>query len=140
MIVEISTQGSVLSRDHEQFVVKNSEGKNEIPSEMVEAIIITSNSLISTQAIRLRLERNIQLVISDWSGRPVARLWASTQGRAVNIRRGQYFAEGTKLAFNISRELVLTKLRRQKYILQYLKSNRSHSTEELIHFRHCKHQ
>ena len=75
MIVEISTHGSSLKRDHDCFIIQNINEKTEIPAEKIDAINITANVLISTQAIRLCIEKNIQLVISDYYGRPFSRLW-----------------------------------------------------------------
>lgn len=131
MIVEISTHGSVLKRDHETFLVVNENEKAEVPAEKVDTIIITANTLISTQAIRLCIERNIQLVISDWSGRPVGRLWVSTSGKNTEIRRKQYFNQDTGIAFNISLEVTAIKLKRQKKFLADLKHNRRGSNNEL---------
>ena len=38
MIVEISTHGSSLKRDHDCFVIQNINEKIEIPAEKVDAI------------------------------------------------------------------------------------------------------
>ncbi len=86
MIVEVTTHGSVIKRDHDSFLIKSDDSSSEIPAEKIDAIIISSNSLISTQAIRLCIEKEIQLVVSDWTGRPMARLWSSTPGKATQIR------------------------------------------------------
>jgi len=53
MIVEISEHGSVLKRNHDCFIVQTSTDKIEIPAEKVDAIIITANALVSTQAVAL---------------------------------------------------------------------------------------
>ncbi|MDE1862743.1 MAG: CRISPR-associated endonuclease Cas1 [Thaumarchaeota archaeon] len=131
MIVEVTTHGSVIKRDHDSFVIKNDDSSSEIPAEKIEAIIITSNSLISTQAIRLCIEKEIQLVVSDWSGRPIARLWSSTPGKATQIRRRQYLTQETRLSFEISRHIVSVKLQRQRKFLRYLINNRDSVPEQL---------
>jgi len=124
MIVEVSTHGSIVKRNHDQLIIKNSEEKTEIPAEKVDAIIISSNSLISTGAIRLCLEKEIQMIISEWSGRPIARLWASTPGKSTEIRRLQYTNLDTQLGLKICKEIVILKLKRQKKLLLNLKNNR----------------
>lgn len=131
MIVEVTTHGSVVKRNHDSFVIKNDESSSEIPAEKIDAIIISSNSLISTQAIRLCIEKEIQLVISDWAGRPVARLWSSTPGKATQIRRSQYLAQETKAAFEISLHIVKLKLEKQRKFLKYLKNNRDQAPLQL---------
>lgn len=131
MILEISTHGSTLKRNHESFLIQNAEEKKEIPAEKVEAIIISSNAFVSTQAIKLCLEKQIQLVITEWSGKPVGRFWVSTPGKSTEIRRMQYANLDSKIGLEISRNIVITKLRRQKGILAELASNRTSPPLEL---------
>lgn len=131
MILEISSHGSVLKRQNDLFIVKNEDGKSEVPAEKVDAIITSANILISSQAIKLCIEKNIQLVVTDWAGRPVARLWASTAGKSTELRRRQYANQDTVLAVQISLELVMTKLKRQKELLQDLKNNRKVDVPEI---------
>jgi len=124
MIVEISEHGSVLKRDHECFIVQSQTEKTEIPAEKVDAIIMTANALVSTQAVALCLEKNIQLVLANWAGKPFGRFWVSTPGRATEIRRRQYLHQDTPLAFKISKDIVACKLRSQRKLLVDLKANR----------------
>lgn len=131
MILEISTHGSTLKRDHDSFIIQNVEQKSEIPAEKVDAIIVSTNALISSQAIRLCLEKQIQLVIAEYGGKPIARLWSSTPGKATQIRRNQYLNVGTKVGFDICIDIMMTKLKRQKNLLIDLKNNRKQSTPEI---------
>jgi len=131
MILEVTTHGSVIKRNHDSFLIKNENDSSEIPAEKIDAIIISSNSLISTQAIRLCIEKEIQLVISDMVGRPIARLWSSTPGKATQIRRSQYLTQETKLAFEISKHIVQIKLEKQRKFLRYLKNNRNKVPEQI---------
>jgi CRISPR-associated protein Cas1 len=131
MILEISTHGSYLTRNHESFVVKSAETKNEIPAEKIESIIITANASISTQAIQLCIEKEIQLVIAEWSGRPIGRFWVSTPGKSTEIRRMQYANMNSDTGLEISKELVGLKLKRQRRLLVELKNNRTSSISHL---------
>ncbi len=124
MIVEITTHGSALKRNHDSFIVQTSDEKTEIPAEKVDAIIISSNSLISTQAVRLCIEKQIQLVISTWSGKPIARMWSSSPGKSTELRRSQYLNKDTVIGYDISLNILAKKLKRQKQFLVDLKNNR----------------
>ncbi len=129
MILEISTHGSAIRRKRERFVVETKlpDGEREsteIPAEKIEAIIVTANAMISTQAVKLCIERQIQLVLAGYGGRPYARMWASTPGKTTEVRRMQYLNSDTKTAVEISREIVLEKLKGQKKLLLDLKNNR----------------
>lgn len=57
MILEVSTHGSTIKRDHDSFIIHTKDEKNEIPAEKVDAVIVSANALISTQAIRLCIEK-----------------------------------------------------------------------------------
>ncbi len=124
MIIEINTHGSTLKRNHDSFVIHTKDEKTEIPAEKVDTVIISANALISTQAVRLCIEKQIQMVISTWSGKPIARLWSSTQGRSTQLRRNQYLNQDTVIGFDISIMILEKKLREQKMFLIYLKNNR----------------
>ena len=124
MIIEISTHGSTLKRNHDSFIIQTKDEKTEIPAEKVDAVIISANALISTQAVRLCIEKQIQMVISTWSGKPIARLWSSTQGKSTQLRRNQYLNQDTVIGFDISVMVLEKKLREQKAFLIYLKNNR----------------
>jgi CRISPR-associated protein Cas1 len=132
MIVEISEHGSTLKRDHECFIVQTPTGKTEIPAEKVDAILLTANALISTQAVALCLEKNIQLVLANWTGKPFGRFWVSTPGRATQYRRKQYLHQDTAIAFQISKDIVTCKLRAQRKLLIDLKGNRKTPNETII--------
>lgn len=131
MIIEISEHGSVLKRNHDCFLVQTPSDKIEIPAEKVDAIMITANALVSTQAVALCLEKGIQLVLANWSGKPFGRFWMSTPGRATEVRRKQYLHQESALAFELSKEIVSRKLREQKKLLIDLKNNRKAPSEKV---------
>ncbi len=131
MIIEISEHGSTLKRNHDCFLVQTPSDKIEIPAEKVDAIMITANALVSTQAVALCLEKGIQLVLANWSGKPFGRFWMSTPGRATEVRRKQYLHQDSALAFELSKEMVSRKLREQKKLLVDLKNNRKTPSEKV---------
>jgi len=132
MILEISTHGSSLKRDHDCFIIQNRDEKTEIPAEKIDAINITANILVSTQAIKLCIEKNIQLVVSDYYGRPFSRMWASTPGKSTELRRNQYLNQDSIFALKFSQKIVDLKLKRQRKYLIYLGNNRKNKPTEIL--------
>jgi len=133
MIIEISTHGSFIKRDHDSFVITSKDEKTEIPAEKVDAVIITANALISTQVIQLCIEKHIQMVISKWSGKPIARMWSSTPGKSTQLRRHQYLNQDTITGFEISKIILEKKLQEQKKFLNDLKNNRDSPPVKIEH-------
>lgn len=131
MIVEITTHGSTIKRNHDSFIISNPNEKTEVPAEKISAIIISANSLVSTQAIKLAMEKQIHVVFSNWSGHPFARVWASSAGKATELRRWQYLNQDTAVGLEISLDIVTKKLRRQKKLLVELKHNREKKFHEI---------
>ena len=128
MIIDIATHGASLHRKRERFVVKiPDQSDEEVAAEMVDAIMVTSNAMISTAAMRLCIERHIQLVVASWSGKPLARMWTSSPGRQTQIRRQQYTNLDTEFAFDTAKKILLEKLSKQKRFLLELKQNREPS-------------
>ena len=124
MIVEVSTHGSVIKRDHDSFVVKCGAESTEIPAEKVSAILVTANALVSTSAIKLAMEKQIQMVFAGWSGKPFARVWASSQGKASWLRRWQYMNQEGAVGLGIAADITRKKIRRQRALLAALAANR----------------
>lgn len=124
-IIEVSKHGTALVRDHESIKLKNKEDSIEIPIEKIEAIIITANVLVSSQVIKLCNERQIQMVFANYAGIPYARIWNSSFGKTSSIRRQQYLNQNTNFSLNLSRKLVVQKIKRQKNFVRELKNNRS---------------
>lgn len=137
MIVEVSTHGSAIRRRRDRFIVetKEADGKRtqeEVPAEKVDAIMVTANAMISTQAVKLCIEKQIQLVLASYGGRPFARMWASTPGRATEVRRRQYLNADTHIALCISQDVVLGKLRGQRRVLLDLRNNRRRTGSDKV--------
>jgi len=131
LIVEISKHGTSLKRNHKSFVIKNNDEVIDIPAEKVDAFIISANCNITTQFIKLCLERQIQMVLTEYSGQPFARLWSSAYGRTTSIRRAQYLNQESTLSKKIAKNLVIAKLKKQKSLLLELRNNREEHIVEL---------
>ena len=137
MIIEVATHGSAIRRRRDRFIIEtkmpdDKKEQTEIPAEKIDAIMVTANAMISTAAVKLCIEKQIQLVLASYGGKPYARMWASTPGRATEIRRMQYINSDTIIALEISQEIVLEKLKGQKKILLDLKNNRRRTGNDAI--------
>jgi len=132
MILEIAEPGAYLSRKHDLFIVKVGDEKREIPAIKVEGIVVFENALITTSAIKLCLEREIQLVLCDRTGQLYGRFWHSSSGKNTELRRRQYAAIENACGAKIMRYILEIKLEEQRKLLRYLRNNRTIQTPETI--------
>ncbi len=66
----INEFGSYLSKKENRFVIKTKDKTEEFSSDNVEQIIISSPSSISQSAIKLVIDRNIDIVFTSFVGKP----------------------------------------------------------------------
>lgn len=95
----INTFGTSLSRDNEAFQIIHKDGKQRVPAQGINAIQISRGAQITSDAVLLAIENEIEVLFMDKSGKPVGRIWSSKYGSVSTIRKGQ-------LSFTFSHEAV----------------------------------
>lgn len=96
----LNSFGVSLSRDNEAFVIKTADGKQRIPVEGVKSIQLSRGAQVTSDAVMLAVEHEIELIFTDRSGNPLARIWSPKYGSISTIRKGQ-------LNFNYSHDAVV---------------------------------
>ena len=77
MQLVINSFGSYLRRKDSNFLVKNEERTFEVSVKKVDSILITTSATLSTDAIKLAMDNNIDLIFLDDFGDPYGRVWHS---------------------------------------------------------------
>ncbi len=121
MNLVLTTFGSYLHRNGELFVIKVKEEKNEISARKVRSILITTGATLSTDAIQLAIEKNIDIVFMDKFGGPYGRVWHGKPGSTTAIRRQQLRIADTEDGFKLALSWMLRKIDNQ---IDYLISAR----------------
>lgn len=132
MQLVVNSQGAYISKVEDRFQVKGDSGKQEFSSKKVEKILITSSSTITTEALKLAVENNIDVVFLDYNGKPFARVWHSKLGSITTIRRNQLKLMEHKLGTCLVKEWILQKIEHQIYHLEKLKNNRTEEKVEIL--------
>ncbi|BBO89343.1 CRISPR-associated endonuclease Cas1 [Desulfosarcina ovata] len=119
MQLVINTPGTLITQKDGIFRLKNQDKRFDVSPLKVESIVITNKAMLSTQAVALSLEHNIDIVFLDGYGDPVGRVWFAKTGSTAMIRRRQLTAEvnGEKGLALVS-DMISQKLDNQ---FQYLK-------------------
>lgn len=85
----LNTFGVCLNRDNEAFVVTHKDGRQRIPVEGIDSIQIAKGIQVTSDAILLALEHEIEILFTEKSGHPVGRVWSPRYGSISTIRKGQ---------------------------------------------------
>ena len=104
MNLALTTFGTYLHREGELFVIKAKDKIQQISSRKVRSIFITTGASLSSDAIELAIEKNIDIVFINKHGEPFARVWHGKLGSTTAIRRQQLriadVEDGFKLALS----------------------------------------
>jgi len=126
MQLVFNTHGSSLRRKADRFVVRipNRASTVEIAARKVQSIVVASSIHLTSSAIELATQHNIDICFLDKSGSPFSRLWQSRMGSTVTIRREQLIASDTSVGLAIALGWVQKKLENQSAFLKQLATRR----------------
>lgn len=77
MQLVINTPGTFIAQKDECFRLKQQERQFDVSPLKVESLVIPNPVMISTQAVVMALEHNIDVIFLDAYGDPVERIWFS---------------------------------------------------------------
>jgi len=106
----LTTFGTYLHCSGEMFLVKVGEKTTEHSARKVRPILITTGASLSTDAIQLAIEKNIDIVFLDKFGDPQGRVWHGRPGLIVTIQRQQLRLADTPAGFQLAQSWVVQKL------------------------------
>jgi CRISPR-associated protein Cas1 len=127
----LTTFGTYLHREGEMFVIKIKDQKQDISSRKVRSIYITSGASLSTDAIQLAMEKNIDIVFMDKYGDPYGRVWHGRPGSTTAIRRAQLRLADTDEGVQMALGWMLRKLDNQIEFLQGARKRRTRLSAQL---------
>ncbi|MFH1288563.1 MAG: CRISPR-associated endonuclease Cas1 [bacterium] len=134
MQLVINSYGSYLQRNGDCFKVKVDDKVSEISCKKISSILISTAAYITTDAIKMAMENNIDIVFIDDFGNPYGRVWHPKLGSTTAIRRKQLEIaekeEGLKLAIG----WVKTKFANQIDLLKRLRDTRPHKSAEITSY------
>ncbi len=102
--------------------------KRHFAAHKITSIVMTTSAALSTDAVRLALTNNIDIIFADSSGFPIGRVWHSKLGSTTAIRKAQLEASLGPLGVNCITDWLIVKLRQQADFLKDLKKHRSQLT------------
>lgn len=120
MELVLNTFGTSLSRDNEGFVILSKDCKQRIPAEGISSIQISRGAQITSDAVILAIEREIEVLFMDKSGQPIGRIWSPKYGSVSTIRKGQLCFTFSKDAVPWIKDIISKKIENQQALLLML--------------------
>ena len=110
MQLVINTRGSYLRKKNNCFSIKNDDRVFEVSVKKIDSILITTSAYFSTDAVKLAIDNNIDIIFLDYFGNPYGRVWHSKLGSTTLIRRYQLeYSSGFK-GLKMAKEWVIQKI------------------------------
>jgi CRISPR-associated protein Cas1 len=119
----LNTFGTSLSRDNEGFVITTKDGRQRIPTDGIKSIQISRGAQITSDAVMLAVEHEIEVMFMDKSGMPIGRIWSPKYGSISTIRKGQLNFTFTKDALTWIKEVIRQKIENQQALLLMMKTS-----------------
>lgn len=123
MELVLNTFGTSLSRDNEAFVITHKDGRQRIPVIGIKSIQISRGAQITSDAVMLAIENEIEILFMDKSGNPMGRVWSPKYGSISTIRKGQLNFTFTKDALIWIKDIISKKIENQQALLLMMRTD-----------------
>ncbi len=113
----LNTFGTSLSRENDGFLITYKDGRQRLPAIGIRSIQISRGAQITSDAVLLAIEHEIEIVFMDKTGNPVGRVWSPRYGSISTIRKGQLNFSFSKEALVWIKEVIRQKIENQQALL-----------------------
>lgn len=117
MELVLNTFGVSLNRENDGFVITSKDGRQRLPADGIKSIQISRGAQITSDAVMLAVEKEIEVVFMDRAGNPIGRIWSPRYGSISTIRKGQLNFTFTHEALEWIKEVILQKMENQQALM-----------------------
>lgn len=117
MELVLNTYGVSLNRDGETFVITTADGRQRIPAVGITGIQVSRGAQITSDAVMLAIEHEIEVLFMDKTGKPLGRIWSPRYGSVSTIRKGQLNFVYTPDAVDWIKSIIDKKLENQQALM-----------------------
>lgn len=117
----LNTFGTSLSRENEAFIILHKDGKQRVPAQGIKSIQISRGAQITSDAVILAIENEIEVMFMDKAGHAIGRIWSPKYGSVSTIRKGQLAFTFSKDAVQWIKEVIRKKIENQQALLLMMK-------------------
>ena len=116
----LNTFGVSLNRDNEAFVITQKGERHRIPVDDIKSIQISRGAQITSDAVMLAIENEIEVLFMDRGGKPMGRVWSPRYGSISTIRKGQLNFTSSHAALEWIKEIIMQKMENQQALMLLL--------------------
>jgi CRISPR-associated protein Cas1 len=135
MQLYINTYGTYVHIKDQMFEIRvkkdGKETKHLFSAKKLESIVLAKGIALSSDAVKLAIINNIDIVFIDWDGRPLGRIWHSKLGSTSLIRKEQLKASLNKDGLKTIKLWISTKIDNEINFIKKLKKHRQQLSEYL---------
>ena len=132
MQLVINTLGSCLRKSGERFQIVADGREFAVSAQKVQSILITTGVMLTTDAIQLAIDNNIDIVFLTAAGDPYGRIWQTRMGSTAAIRRRQIEAADSTEGFGFVLDWIRAKVRNERVFLEELHQRRPSSNADFV--------
>jgi CRISPR-associated protein Cas1 len=133
MQLYINTYGSYVHIKDQMFEIRvkkdDKEQKHHFSAKKLESIVLSKGIALSSDAVKLAVMNNIDIVFIDWDGRPLGRVWHSKLGSTSLIRKEQLKASLNNDGLKTIKQWISTKIDNEINFIKKLKKHRQQHAE-----------
>lgn len=135
MQLHITTYGTYVHVKDEMFEIRlKKDGeviKKQYAASKVTQIVMTTGMALSTDAVKLAMIHNVDIVFTEQHGDPIGRVWHSKLGSTTKIRKAQLTASLGEIGLQWTKKWLTDKLENQSEFIKDLKKHRPQHAEFL---------
>ena len=123
MELVLNTFGTSLNRDNEGFVVTHKDGFGACEIFDLRGKALNRGAQITSDAVMLAIEHEIEVLFMDKSGMPIGRIWSPRYGSVSTIRKGQLNFTFSNDALQWIKEIIRRKIENQQALLLMMRTD-----------------
>lgn len=144
MEIVINTYGTSINRDNEGFIISTPDGRRRVPLEGVTSLRVSNGVQLTSDAIMLAIEKEIEVVFMTRHGDVLGRVWSPKYGSISTIRKGQLAFTRSIDALKWIKDVLVKKIDNQEALLLMMDKNtfqeERHAKTVMKKLDACKHR
>jgi len=131
MQLVINTYGAYIHVKDDVFELKVNSEKRHISPKKIKSILVTTGAAFSSDAVKLAVENNIDILFIDQHGDPFGRIWHDRLGSTARIRQKQLELSKSEQGVRVGIDFIITKFNNQIDWLSDMRKKRTRLSPEI---------